>query len=244
MITALKPDAARMIQESLEMTRGVKVTEVVSTHMASSALAGMGMVQVRMIGWTPTLHAYEYHWQEDFCTHGSAEAQCEEILLALRGPNAANVLGEHEGARLGILEPIDHRAPGGIDHMNVDRSVVALLARDGGDAKEALRGIVAQFIEMPGYEGRGGIMECDDGYASGLRLFPKVRLGEAFYDGGWLQTRTFLPETVMEAAVGRRLGDLVAVPDEIADRMIVIAVNDKKGARFDVTPDFMDIRDI
>lgn len=244
MKTALHPDAARMIQESLEATRGVKVTEIVSTHMASSALQGMGMVQVKLTGWAPTLNAYAYHWQEDFCTYGGADSQCDEILRLLQGPNAANVLGEERARELGIAEPVDHRAPDGIDHLLVDRSVVGLLSRDGGDAKGALRSVVSQILDMPGFEGRGDVMDCDEGYASGIRLMPKVRLGDAFYDGGWLQTRQVLPETLLEAAVGRRLGDVAAVPPEIADRIVMIAVNDRKGARLDVAPDFMRIGDM
>lgn len=240
----VRPETEDLIRETIESWHGVQMTDFTAAHGASAAL-GISIIQVKVKGWTPALHAYTYTWQGEVDQPLEAQDQANQFLDDVRNELLQQAARGIEAQDIGLVEPVDINHENAIDHMQVDRSVVALMRREDGDVKQHLLEIMRELHSQHDGEPISGQMTGSNASAYGRILMPEIVLGEdSVYDGRGLYSHQLYPETMLTAAVGRRLGDLAAVPGEIADKVVVSATNVVQGAIFRVAPDYISVSEV
>lgn len=240
----VRPGFEDIVRETIESWHGLCVTDF-TTSYGSQATIDRSIVVVKVVGWSPSLHSFTYDWQGYVDPSFSAEEQANQFLDDVRPEIKQQAARGYEALDIGIQEPVDIKSDSALDHMQVERSVVALMAREYPDVPAALLSLLREVHDQHNGEDNGGIIIGDGSTIHGCTIKPEIILGEnSVYDGMSLYNGELYPETLLMTVVGRRLGDLASVPDEIADRIIVSAENGLFGARFDFCPDFMSAKDI
>ena len=244
---ALKADASRLIREAIEEIRGVRVEEVTGVHSASSLL-DYAQVQVTLVGWSPSLHAFRYVWQGEVDVPLGARDQCRQLLHEIRLEMGQQILRETEAKRHGIHQPINitpTAAPWAFDHIEVDQGTALLMRNREFGAKGTITAILEALHANHDGDDNSGMLIGNDGTLHGARVAIEIAFGEeACWTDGELAVTQQLPDSIVHATVGRRLGDVAKLPDAIGGRIVTSVEQGPDGATFRTDPDLVRIGDL
>ena len=219
-------------------------------------------------GWGPTLHARHRRWNliqpvpEGRTASDGPITDEQAIALAVR--TATWALSQDTlaawAASEGIETPLDQPDAATFDdlrHLSIDRRLLDLMI-----ANRSVRGVAAHLLDMlprivKSGEGGEETIEADEldserqGAANvvggrGVLWFDEQLGARGQYDGTALEIDAEIPETVLAAAVGRRLGDLIAtgVPSLDASVVEVATVGSFADVRLEFAPDLIRIGDV
>lgn len=206
-------------------------------HVGILATSTIAIVRTAFRGWSPTLHSVRISREKRLpLTIGGKAIDLESFLERHGGDDD---LVEHQRARaasafsLGATKPLSLKE---ISHIHIDRDMPALR----GDGAEKTRKAVHEAVRRTHTEARD--------YAGGpIMRASGVMLAESLQDDGeWLRVAAVnvkipapdggrmakltgfnievetdhLPETLMNALVGRRVGDMASVHPQLDQRII------------------------
>ena len=207
------------------------------------ALTGNTTLSGRVIGWGPSLHRTGMAW-------GATPAHLDDagVLAAFEPAMAVQRRRAAVAAELGLAGSGRHLQPASesIGHLVADRILIGMFgARVLFDAvgMPTLR-LLARSV--PARDTRvevGDFTFVDAGALEGdacgdlrPRVLRKVSAGEVRYDGHTLSFPHALPDTVLVAAVGRAVGDVVDL-SRLGRAMLPLADREVVAARHDVVVD-------
>lgn len=229
-------------------------------------------LRAQLLGWSPSLHEKSMRWTslipKGWDVPDIANPDFLPVLTRMFGAKLAFQRSRATAAlAVGAALPMtvsDHALP--IDHMHADRGALILALRmprstsrvTSRSFANSIRQMVScahqDAVDYNGgarLEGNGGMIEevgMRDATLRTVRVSASLG-GIVSMWGSHLQLRgTDLPDTMVAAAVGRRLGDLVDVDPVLASRTILDAGRgtsyDKPTLWFDLAPDPVPLRPI
>jgi len=252
----LKHEAEQRVRSEIGGISGVAIQRLMAP--ADSKGLALTRVTIRLTGWSPSLNLFEMHWGATVDADADAGTQATSLLHQLehRIRNQRGRLAK--GMALGRAAPF---GTGTMDtdawketewsHLQVDRGLAILieehprlasLERELSDTvfdlhqdDQGVRTGLEPFLE--------GESTDDDGkpfgrhMLSGREFRHDVPIAEGiFYDGSRLLMRHALPESVLLAAGGRKLGEVIDVPNVIADRLVISATQDDGETTITIHP--------
>lgn len=237
----LKPEAEARIRTEIGMISGLAIERITAMPPANMNAMGLLKVQIRLTGWSPSLNLMQMVWKPTVFMDHDATKQGDLLLERLSHRMDIQRQRFAEGLSLGTAAPFDiARDDDGREqtkwgHILVDRALAGMIeGRRAGDFDREVSDAVWDLhqSDQGEFDGTETILsgECtnDDCEPIGSRMLKGRELRQDHeiapgfvFDGAVLRIPGGLPETVLAAAVGQRLGGLVEVPTSIADRKII-----------------------
>lgn len=194
---------------------------------------GSCRIEVAASGWSPTLHRLPI--LVTGVIEASVASLADEIASVRAFMEPMTTCQKARAARAGPLDvfaPLTPTKPGPVGHLHVDRSL-ALVARDSLAARvdEAVGVLHSGFSAHPGH----GMHAFGNAFAGDLTrggetisfIGFRMHVGTArpggvpvFFDGVQITLHAEIPETALQALVGRRVGDLAKLDGAVDDRVI------------------------
>jgi len=193
-------------------------------------------LHVATVGWSPSLHKHKMSWRLIVTSHGTDDEMWEALTTVVRPYLDIQRRRLEAGVELGRAAPfeVSNIDSADIEHIVMDRGLAALLP---GHKGESLRSLVTQAVYNLHSNHGGGLDDELDNTLFGTTLLRSVEIGDGLiYNGENLWIREPLLETIATAVVGRRLGDLVAVPSCLAEHVITHTVDADLGTEVHVAP--------
>lgn len=254
----LKPEAEALLRSTIGAISGVAIRRITAPPPSGRTPID---VTVSLFGWSPSLNLVKMHWN----------ASVDDVDAAAQGRQLLEAFGRHieiqrhraaEGLALGAAAPFGmcdldgSRDDTQMHHILIDVGLAVLLdmSQDDGLSVEGSNALFDVHNPENGnydgleeeYEGNVTDRNCDpiEDMHHGIRgriLFIDVPIGDGSFDGLRLRLPRTLPEVALAAAFGRRLGDVVDVPDAIADHVVVEASRTEEGVCIDVEPQLKEV---
>jgi len=247
--------AEAAIRGRIGAVSGLQIDEIRTRPDAKRpAKAGFRMVEVdvSLTGWSCTLHRLKMRWRETVELRegacGIEQARASKDLFALR---IAKQMGRlQQGIAMGLAVPLFSWMPTeeiDVTHLVIDRALAEMMTeRNPAALIQMLQESIMNLHQEPDDGLRDELL--GDQTAKGRTWTMLHRMtDDSFYYGDQLWTRGTLPQTVLVAVVGRRLGDVVdGAPATVADRTITAAElsDDGDGTEFSFEPDNATVRRI
>ena len=193
-------------------------------------------LHVATVGWSPSLHKHRMSWRLIVTSHGTDDEMWEALTTVVRPYLDVQRRRLEAGVELGRAAPfeVSNIDSADIEHIVMDRGLAALLPEHKG---ATLRSEVTQAIYNLHSNLGDGLGDDLDNTLFGTTLLRSVEIGDGLiYNGENLWLREPLPDTIAAAVVGRRLGDLVAVPPCLAEHEITHTVDADLGTEVHVAP--------
>ena len=193
-------------------------------------MGGAPTHDISVVAWGPTLHATYMTWQISGRSEGDLLETLEPYLdLQRTRRGIARALG---------LSDERHPALTDMDHVAVDRVALSLMRDPRDTIGTALASIATGYPYKSGTIVNSVTLRARDAGVDPPhpRLAIALKTASSTFDGETLSFKAELPEAIMAAAVGRPIGDLVALDPglkAIAERPIVDLVD--RGGRIHVT---------
>lgn len=179
---------------------------------------------VTVHGWSSSLHLHCMNWQAKVRVNQPDVLIARDVLAAFSRHIEAQERRCEQGIAMGIATPLNTdlaKAAVPVGHMMIDGALARLMVTNRP------RPLIDQIADSVASLHRTDLGSgVEDGIYSDDRITGRTfscleQVGEGVYfDGYSLNIRDQLPETVKDAASGRRLGDLVDVPDFLGDHAI------------------------
>lgn len=233
----IAPEAEARIRTTIGSISGTTLLRFTATLPPNDNASRLINVCIKLFGWSPTLNRVKIHWRITIDMDQDAEAQAGQLLQKLDGVLKVQRRRFAEGMKLGKAAPFGTGDMHNYEkentewgHIFVDRGLAALMEKysPGSFASEVSDSVFD--LHQNDHGERSGLEEiymdettCEKDEDLGMhaligrQLLHDIRIADdVLYDGMNLRLKTQLPETILTAAVGRRLGELVDVPQEIA----------------------------
>jgi hypothetical protein len=202
-------------------------------------------VDITLRGWSPSLHVHIMTWKTKFDRGAFHEEAVRQALGDLSVEMSHQRARLARGIALGRAAPFPIRSvETEVGHVRLDRGLAGLVAdrvhrfQEGRSLRSAIAASIADLHSGIG-SGRSNQLSEDDAVTDGVwTTMETVRPGMIF-DGAELWIRDVLvPETVAAPAIGRRLGVIASVPQEIAGHVVtdITAAGDEGGTSIHVAP--------
>lgn len=230
---------------------GVSVVSMKVTQPTGANTMRLAFLDVRVGGWSPSLHAIEMTWRCTMRARPDTRSLADQLLA-----NFAQNIAEQrrrcgQGIALDVALPFGAMADNQLaaDHMTMDRGLADMIRRSGRLGSASLtRHVGRKLYDMHRTESDGSTtLAHQDAWLDGTTFSQHMPLGDdADYHGDrlWLRSGD-MPETITIAAPGRRLGEIVQVPECIANHVVTsIEPAEDGGTDIWVKPVMMTIRDI
>ncbi len=185
---------------------------------------------ISIVAWGPTLHETHMTWQ--------ISGRSDQELIDALNPHL-----DLQHARRGIARRLglsDERQPPltAMDHVAVDRVALSMMRDPRQTIRTALASIATGYPYKSGRIINNVTLRARDAGVDPPHPRLAIALKSAFsiFDGETLSFKADLPEAVMAVAVGRPIGDLVALDpglEAISERPIIDIVD--RGGRIYVT---------
>lgn len=232
----LAPAAEAAIRSAIGSISGVSIRSLEERPDTASG----PRLDIQIEGWSPSLNRLPMTWTTGIPDAPAAD-QAESMLTSLGLAIAIQKERLAQGLTLGTASPFGIASMDGYsrddtrwDHILIDRGLAALMeaSRQGGFASEVSNSVFDMHQPDQGprngretsLEGRTTDDDCKPIGRCQLRgrtLHHDVPLGGgAVYDGLRLTLGTQIPETLLTAAIGRTLGEVVEVPAAIAGHVV------------------------
>lgn len=237
----LDPNAETALRKEIGSIPGVEIRRITAMPPVRNPNSNKLDVVITLNGWSPCLNLISMVW-EATVEHGESSAfQLGDLTIQLADHLLIQRRRQTEALSLGRASPFDvcdddgHRDDTQIDHILID----PLLAEMIGQGETLIRevGNTIWDIHYDLQLDRSGLEELlqgeqtpeygesspgTHGVFGRIFLFDKPIPGTGMiYDGLHLTVPGRLPETMLSACAGRRLGDVVdQVPPALADRII------------------------
>jgi len=200
---------------------------VVASGVASHRrINGMQYVDLVVQGWSPSLHAHRMRWGTKTSEVGSTDDQVAAALGGLAAELDNQRARIARAAKLGIDKPLPAGDHAPIYHMRIDEGLAALMLERDADFERFMRTIRRSVSTLNAMSSSGwhDSLVGDDSI-DGDRWSRRVELAPGVgYDGRQLEIQNVaLPDSIISAAAGRLLGEVVEVPSAIADHVVVAA---------------------
>lgn len=206
-------------------------------------------VFVELAGWSPSLHPTAMMWRTT--VRRSTDADMEDIVAAALAERITRQESRRaHGIRLGREHPfaLGERGQAEVDHMEIDAGLAQLLRLT---AEWSVRHVAAEVVDsahsgrMEGLSEEVGDPGSAEGSIHGIRMHKTVHLAQdLLYDGAMLWIHRRVPASLAVAAVGRRLGEIVKVPEAIAGHLVTEVADDGDNAtEFHVEPNIIRVGD-
>jgi len=194
-----------------------------SPPRAANILHRPGEFSIRVAGWSPSLHQATMHWSAKDTPDATGEQRVEDILSCVKWQMTLQQRFLDWGLARGIAAPLP--IPGltssdkiEVGHLSMDHGLASLLHAEGTDILTFARETVYNLNQES--DGRNSALFNDEGIED-LVIHSLVKVGDhIFYDGRALWINQDVPDTILAAVVGRRLGEVAEVPAIIADHLI------------------------
>lgn len=240
----LDPNAETALRRAIGSIAGLEIRRITAMPPVNNPNSNMLDVVITLNGWSPCLNLIAMVWKTTVDHSDTAEAQLAAMTTGLADQLRNQRLRQEEALSLGRASPFDvsdedgHRDDTQIGHILID-PVLAGMIGEG----EALVREVGNTIWDLHYDlqlDRTGLEDVIEGEQTpeygepspGLHgVFGRVFLfekpiGDAgmVYDGLRLTIPGRLPDTMLTACAGRRLGEVVdQAPPALADRIVTDA---------------------
>lgn len=173
-------------------------------------------------GWSPSLHQIDHEWTYE-SPRGDPLQTARDMLTSLSSRIALQRSRAKAGVSMGTAMPLETgTSTMKVDHLSMDEGLISILLENGWgltDVRNAVTKVHRSSVRLDDPQ------ELTD-YTNSLHgrtMMPSVYITDKMaFDGRKITiwTETKIPETAAAAAQGRRVGDLVDVPNAIADRII------------------------
>lgn len=254
----LDPHAEAMLRSSIGAISGVAIRRIVVEPMKKSGTSIN--VRIGVKGWSPSLNLVKMSWRAAVPETPAAE-QGAALLEAFAEHIAIQRRRAAEGLELGTAAPFPvcdmngSRSDTQWRHILVDARLAILLEeiREEGFDRESTNALFdVHNPESGSYDGLEEEYEAEvdddncnpiEGLHHGVRgriLFLDTPVGDGSYDGFRLRLPRTLPDTLLSAAVGRRLGEVVEVPHALADLIVTEALTTEEGIHIGIQPDLVE----
>lgn len=251
----LPPEAYQAIWRAVCQIPGVTLSHVTGDPTRAP---GMGW-DVGIDGWSQTLHAISIEWSAGV-DPGAPETLGTRIVQKLQSHIAVQSRRSREGLEAGTALPFK---PGDgyrrIVHAIADRTAIGCLIAEADHHGWTRAAMVRTRILRPHDELHQGAVDHGGGrYLSNDSICVVDEMGERFLQlhatlpltkvglVGEVMTINSprMPETVLTAATGRRVGDLVAVHPLVDERIVSSATNHDGFVSITLVPDRIRISDV
>ena len=243
-MTRLDPRIEAGVRGAIGSISGVDVSRF--EHDAAFARGRRDVrLDVTVRGWSPSLHVHVMEWKTKFERGAPWDEAVRQALADLTVEMGLQEERLRRGIALGRATPFPIRSvETEVGHIRLDRGLAALVAdrvhrfQEGRSLRSVVASSIADLHSDIG-SGRSNQLSDDDTITDDLWTTMETVAPGMVYDGAELWIRGVLvPETVALPAVGRRLGDVAAVPHDISDHVVeaITAAGDEGGTNIHVAP--------
>lgn len=254
----LDPHAEATLRSTIGAISGVAIKRLTAEPMKKGGTSID--VRIRVWGWSPSLNLVKMSWRAAVPETAPAE-QGATLLeafaqhIAIQRRRAAEGLALGTAAPFGMCDLNGGRSDTQWRHILVDARLAVLLeeSREEGFDRESTNALFDVHNPEEGshdgledeYEAEVDDDDCNpiEGLHHGVRgrvLFLDTPVGDGSYDGFRLRLPRTLPDTLLSAAVGRRLGEIVDVPIPLRDLVVTEALNTEEGIHLGIQPDLVE----
>lgn len=250
----LKPEAEARIRTEIGSISGLAIERITAMPPMNMNTMGLLDVRIRLTGWSPSLNILRMVWRTTVSMEDDAITQGERLVERLSDRLEIQRQRLAEGMSLGSASPFwicdddGRREDTRWGHILVDRALAHMIEdRRAGDFDREVSDVVWDLHQADDDDHDGtemvlsGESTDDDCKPIGrrslhgrmLRQDHEIAKGIVF-DGKVVYLSARIPETIMTAAEGRTLGELVDVPASIAGRRIISVSAVKKRAEVEI----------
>lgn len=236
------------LRSAIGVIPGVAIAGISHRHKTGANEMSLAEVEIAVHGWSPSLNAIAMVWKATNRVRLGPDGQIDILRNQLADVIAAQTRRAAEGVSIGTATPFEALSADElpVGHVLMDRGLADLVTLSGRDGAPDLRrhvGHALHVLHRESHDGRSNTIANDD-WIEGRVFTQMMPIGDdVTYWGDRLWVRPErIPETLRIAAVGRRLGEVAAVPACIADHVVTgIEPADDEGSDVHVTPVLMTI---
>jgi len=236
----MAPRAVAAIAGAIGSIHGVHLTDA-AVRIRTGAGGLQHSYELSTTGWSPSLHSIRMIWKGVLPTDPSDPALAEAVMKACGRRIERQRARAARALDLGMALPqrFNYSRTVDVDHVHIDRAAAAHIIEHLSLSvlRLSLRDRLSSLHRDKATSDGGASMNDGATAISDASGDCIATFSTLFTDVGLVVNDLHLPETVAQAASGRRFGDVVDMPARFASRILQAVHVAPHGITFDMTPE-------